>query len=135
VRDVARTQDCVLSGAKPARVDSFNSGGQSSFEVHVKKGNVEVGVLGPGGWINKHGHSGAPELPKNIENACNGIAVNEMRKRNLIPDKGSMDIKDGKWKKLLRGLPWLGAAGRALEPSNDRKCELTPNAAGCYPSE
>jgi hypothetical protein len=62
-------------------------------------------------------------------------AVNELRKRQIIPEKGKMDIKGGKWKKLLRVLPWLGTAGKALEPSNDRKCGILYTQQGCYPQE
>jgi hypothetical protein len=125
-----------LGGGYTARVDRFNTtGGQASFEIHVYKGDTEVGVLGPNGWINKHGHKGAPELPESVNNACNGIAVDEMRKAGHIPAKGKMNIKGGAWKKLLRNVWLIGPMIEATQPSNDRRCELTPNAEGCYPTE
>jgi RHS repeat-associated protein len=123
-----------LGGGFTGRLDHFNTtGGQASFELHVYKGDTEVGVLGPNGWINKHGHVGPPaNLPETVNNACNGIAVDEMRRAGHIPAKGRMNIKGGGWKKILRGLPWLGPLIEATQPSNDRKCALTPNADGCY---
>ena len=81
------------------RVDSFNVNGQSSFEIHVynEKGR-EAGVYGPDGWINKHGHKGAPSgLPSEVENRCKGIAVDKMRKAGDLPKKGRGNIKGNGW--------------------------------------
>jgi hypothetical protein len=124
-----------LGGGYTGRVDRFNTMGGTSFELHVYKGDTEVGVLGPNGWINKHGHVSAPELPKSVDNACNGIAVEEMRRAGHIPAKGRMNIKGGRWMRIMRGLWMIGPMIEDTRPSNDRKCELTPNADGCYPTE
>ncbi|MCB0522704.1 MAG: RHS domain-containing protein [Lewinellaceae bacterium] len=64
-------------------IDTFNTGGQASFEIHVynKKG-TELGVHGPDGWINKHGHKGDVALPENV-------------KANLDAEVGKMNAKIG----------------------------------------
>ena len=78
------------------RVDSFNYGGSSSFEIHVydPKGG-EIGVMGSDGeWINKHGHTGSPEdAPKDVCNKARGYAVEEARARAMLPPKGTANIK------------------------------------------
>jgi hypothetical protein len=41
-----------LSHAYTARLDPFNHGGQSSFEIHVMNSQGrEVGILGPNDWV------------------------------------------------------------------------------------
>lgn len=89
-----------------ARVDRFNHGGQASHEIHVfNPAGEEVGVFGKGGWINKHGHTGAPALPRNVFNTLNGANVNELRAQGRIAPRGQQDI---------RGFKYLGRAGSAL---------------------
>ena len=56
--------DGNLGGGYTGRTDTFNSGGQSSYETHVfDSGGNEVGVYGPSGWINKHGFTQPPKSP------------------------------------------------------------------------
>ncbi len=86
------------------RVDPFSSkGGASSFEIHVAgPDGKEIGVVGPEGWLPKHGFSGKPpDLPRDVVNKINGRAVEEMRARGLLPEKGTADIKDF----IMRYLP------------------------------
>jgi hypothetical protein len=77
-----------------ARVDPYNYGQGSSFEVHVFDKNAdEVGIIGPNGWINKHDVTGEPDLPDTVRDSVRGIVVDELRRRALIPEKGQGDIK------------------------------------------
>lgn len=89
-----------LGGGYTGRVDQFDYGGASSFEIHVfdKNGN-EVGIYGPNGWIAKHGFiSSRPAgLPQGVENARKGIAVDRLRTLGHLPLKGRMNIKGGRW--------------------------------------
>lgn len=82
-----------------ARVDQFNYGDGSGFEIHVcNPAGEEAGVLGPEGWKNKHGHKGRPaSLPDNVDNSVKGIAVDQLRKRGLLPPKGRANIKGDNW--------------------------------------
>src|SRR5690606_39147134 len=65
-----------LSNGYSGRVDTFNYGGNASFEIHVyDPRGAEVGVYGPDGWINKHGHKGAPRgLPDGVEAQCKTVS-------------------------------------------------------------
>lgn len=84
------------------RLDQFNVGGSSSFEIHVfdAKGS-EVGIFGPEGWINKHGKGGPGEIPFDLENTLKGIAVDRLQGMEVIPPKGTADISGNKWKDFL----------------------------------
>ena len=92
-----------LGQGHTGRIDSFEKDGKSSFEIHIYDNKwKEVGVFGPDGWINKHGHKGAPEgLPSEIENRCKGVAVDEMRKRGELPEKGKKNIKGNNWMRKI----------------------------------
>ncbi len=87
-----------LGDGYTGRVDRFNYQGDASHEIHVfdKKGR-EVGVHDPKGWINKHGHKGAPEgLPKGVADQVKGQTIDELRKFDRFPPKGSVNIKGNK---------------------------------------
>jgi RHS repeat-associated protein len=89
-----------LGNGYTARVDQFNSiGGNASHEIHVYNNiNEEVGVFGPGGWINKHGFTGAPEnFPQDVFNSLNGVNVDLLRKEGSLPAKGTCNIKGGRY--------------------------------------
>jgi RHS repeat-associated protein len=84
-------------------MDVFNTGGRALHEIHVFN-NVgkEIGIFGPTGWINKHGFTGAPQnIPQNVYNRLNGINVNQLRKEGLLPLKGRMNIKGGRYMNVL----------------------------------
>jgi len=93
------------------RVDRFNYGDQASYEIHVfdAKGR-EAGVLGPDGWINKHGLTDPPALPDNVTNRLNGRNIDELRKIGQVKPKGLQNIKA--LRRLLKAakiIPYLGA--------------------------
>jgi RHS repeat-associated protein len=69
---LAKRKTVDLGEKHKGGIDIFNTGGSASFEIHVydKRGN-ELGVRGPDGWINKHGHKDAPVLPKTVEDNLN----------------------------------------------------------------
>jgi RHS repeat-associated protein len=71
----------------------------SQFEVHVfDKSGREVGVYGPDGWFNKHGHKGRPEnCPVGVENQLKGQAIDIQRRAGVLPPKGGMNIKGDRW--------------------------------------
>ncbi|MQY03864.1 polymorphic toxin-type HINT domain-containing protein [Actinomadura macrotermitis] len=52
-------------------VDTFNTGGQASWEMHVYYKGREIGVRGPNGWIWKHGFTEPPQLPEAVEKTIN----------------------------------------------------------------
>ena len=110
------------------RVDKFNYNGATSFEIHVyDKSGAEVGIYGPSGWINKHGHNGRPNnLPLEVENQCKGQAVSLGRQMGLIPNKGQADLSKNKWMKFFRSLPLIGPAFEFTSPSPTRVPEHTP---------
>ena len=123
-----------LSGGYTGRVDQFNYGGVSSFEIHVfdKNGN-EVGIYGPNGWIAKHGLKAnrPPGLPQGVENACKGIAVDRLRTSGHLLPKGRMNIKGGRWMRRL--LQWLliDEYYEDSRPSPQRVCDLAPESDAC----
>ena len=97
--------DIKLGSGYTGRIDNFEFKGSASFEIHVydPKG-VEVGVHGPQGWIPKHGHSGiAPNLPDNVANSIHGNVIDQLRGMGIIPNKGTANIKNGKWQEFARG--------------------------------
>ena len=108
-------------------IDTFNTGGQASFEIHVyNKSGREVGMYGPNGWFNKHGLTGRPAgLPAEVENQCKGQAIDISRRQGLIPDKGKANIKDSKWMKFLN-IIGFGTLIEMTKPSPRRACELNP---------
>ncbi|MBI3731222.1 MAG: hypothetical protein HY254_23200 [Burkholderiales bacterium] len=103
----------LVKGVKSGANANFGEGytgridpvpGTDIWEIHVfdPKGK-EIGMYNEGGWFNKHGHEGAPKgIPKGVEEQIQGNAIEQMRKRGVIPAKGLADIKDGKWKKFAK---------------------------------
>ncbi|CFQ73915.1 Rhs family protein [Yersinia similis] len=73
------------------RIDRFNIGHGTSFEVHVYMPNgKEVGIYGPEGFFNKHGTVASEvKVPKTVSDTLNGIAVDELRKSGQLPQKGT----------------------------------------------
>jgi hypothetical protein len=54
----------------------------------------EVGILGPAGWIAKHGFdSTAPSLPFFVRLRVNGRLIEELRRFRVLPPKGFGNIK------------------------------------------
>ncbi|OCG05268.1 hypothetical protein [Gilliamella sp. wkB112] len=80
-----------MSEGYKARIDCFNIGLGSSFEVHVYAPNgKEVGIYGADGFFNKHGTIGSDvKVPKSVSDTLNGIAVDELRKMRKLPPKGT----------------------------------------------
>ncbi|MGW5562289.1 DUF6531 domain-containing protein [Streptomyces tendae] len=91
------------------RMDTWQEGTKGTdFEIHVydKRGR-EVGIFGSDGWFNKHRKSAAEvDVPRSVENALKGKAVDFMRGTGRLGDKGTMDITGDKWKR-----PRLAAEG------------------------
>ena len=131
--------DSNLGYGYTGRVDPFNYGGESSFEIHVfDKNGSEVGVYGPNGWIAKHGYSGRRPagLPESVENACKGIAVDRLRSMGHLPPKGRMNIKGGRWLgRLLQWLPLIDKASDETRPSPQIICDQAPESSTCKESE
>jgi RHS repeat-associated protein len=80
-----------------ARVDKFNN--TEGFEIHVfDRSGQEVGFCaGRLGWIAKHHRPGSmpPGMPEDVVNKLNGLNVKELRARNLIGERGTVNIKRG----------------------------------------
>lgn len=107
--------DISLGQGYTARIDSFNYGGGSSFEIHVydPKGK-EVGVMGPDAeWINKHGHEGAPEgVPREVCEGARGHVAEQLRARGFLPPKGTVNIKGQNFGRFLP----IGPTARGMGP-------------------
>jgi RHS repeat-associated protein len=127
--------DSNLGDGYTGRVDQFNYGGESSFEIHVfdKNGN-EVGIYGPNGWIARHGYNEARPagVSQGVENACKGIAVDRLRASGHLPPKGRLNIKWGRWmRRLLQWLPLIDAYEEETEPSPQLACDIAPFSNAC----
>jgi RHS repeat-associated protein len=91
------------------RLDPFSTSNGPSFEIHVYDPNGnEVGVYGPDEWIKKHGFTGAPEIPDDVENAVRGNAIDYCRRAGIIPPKGNWDLRSIPIGQILRMLGRLG---------------------------
>lgn len=120
-----------LGSGYTGRVDTFNYGGNASFEIHVygPRGN-EVGIYGPDGWINKHGFKGPPSgLPDGVENECKSVAGDYSRRMGLNSDRSAK--RASRMKSLLRGWPLIGSLIEMTTPSPERVCAANPNYPGC----
>lgn len=94
-KDENGLQEIKLGRGWTGRLDRFNTtGGQASHEIHVydPSGN-EVGIVGPNGWINKHGLGTPTDVPPDVLNKVNGVNVDELRSEGLVGPKGTQDIK------------------------------------------
>lgn len=80
-----------------------NSSGK--FEIHVfDKSGKEVGMYGPNGWFDKHGHKGKPvNCPPLVENHLKGHSVDILRRSGALPAKGQDNIKGDRWMTGQRG--------------------------------
>ena len=100
---LVHNQTLDLGDGYTGRVDSFNTRGGSSFEIHVfDSTGKEVGVHGQTEWIPKHGHKAAPELPQTTQNRLKGALIQENRARGYLPPKGQADITGDKWKDIVK---------------------------------
>ncbi|MFE3559405.1 ricin-type beta-trefoil lectin domain protein [Streptomyces sp. NPDC059193] len=81
------------------RVDRFDIGGTTDFEVHVYHKGKEVGIFGSDGWFSKHGKSADVDVPQDVYNNLKGLAVGELRRDGRIGDKGSENVKGDNWKR------------------------------------
>jgi RHS repeat-associated protein len=84
-----------LGGGWRGRLDEIKSGPEG-FEIHVvDHTGKECGIVnGRNGWIGKHGLSGVPPsgIPEGTLNRINGLNVDELRRRQIIPPKGFSNI-------------------------------------------
>ena len=95
------------------RVDTFNTGGSASFELHIyDSGGNEAGIVGPDGWINKHGFTGPPELPDDVMRVVKGVAVNTARDAGMIAKGAS--IRNWLWNGTMGAINRSGRIGGAI---------------------
>ncbi|MFG3291381.1 RHS repeat-associated core domain-containing protein [Streptomyces sp. NPDC048179] len=81
------------------RVDRFDIGGTTDFEVHVYQKGKEVGIFGSDGWFSKHGKSADVDVPQDVYNNLKGLAVGELRRDGRIGPKGTENVKGDNWKR------------------------------------
>ncbi|WP_267887226.1 polymorphic toxin-type HINT domain-containing protein [Thermobifida halotolerans] len=81
------------------RVDRFDIGGTTDFEVHVYRKGKEVGIFDSDGWLSKHGKSADVDVPRNVYNNLKGLAVGELRRDGRIGPKVMENIKGDNWKR------------------------------------
>jgi hypothetical protein len=130
-------KDLDLGLGYSGRVDPFNYGGRSLFEIHVfGPDGKEIGLLGPDAeWLNKHGHKGKPAgIPDAVCDKARGEVVEQLRARNILPERGKIDIMGPKLGQVLRGairIGGVGAAASMAEPSVHRLCDLDPTHPAC----
>jgi RHS repeat-associated protein len=76
-------------------LDTTNNAGEG-FEIHVvDPTGVERGIVnGRNGWIAKHGHSPFPpeNIPRTTLNRINGLNLEQLRGRGLVPAIGEMNV-------------------------------------------
>jgi RHS repeat-associated protein len=103
-----------LGGNWTALVDPYRgAGGAASHEIHViDPAGREVGVLGPNGWISKHGITEPPDLPQGVWNRLNGMNVDLLRRQGKLLPKGRQNIKGGRY---MKGLGCLGSVLGVLD--------------------
>ena len=91
-------------------------GTAGQFEIHVfDKAGKEVGMFGPNGWFNKHGHKGRPaSCPTGVENQLKGQAVDVLRRSNQLKPKGEANIKGNRWTRGGGTASALGPVGMAI---------------------
>jgi hypothetical protein len=97
------------------RLDQFDVEGVSRYEIHVYRGNTEVGIVGPQGWIRKHGNHVA-EIPRPVLNKLNGENVTQLRRRGMLPEQGRGNIRGGRYMEGAGRL--LGVIGWGLDVLN-----------------
>ncbi|MBT9513546.1 MAG: hypothetical protein IV104_14505 [Acidovorax sp.] len=115
-----------LGGGWTGGVDIIpNSPGK--FEIHVfDKSGKEVGMYGPNGWFDKHGHKGKPaNCPPGVEDHLKGHAIDILRRSGALPPKGQANIKGDRWMTEQRGggggFVGGGGGGGGLRPFNPNR--------------
>ncbi len=92
--DLDGLQSLRLGQGWTGEVHPYNFQGQASYEIHVfNAAGQEVGILGPSGWIVKHGLTEPPVLPGDVVNKLNGAQVEQLRARGILKPKGEQDIR------------------------------------------
>jgi hypothetical protein len=83
-----------LSSGYRARVDKYVKDGCTSFEIDVYNSAGSEVVMGPDGWLNKHGIKGnAVAVSSTVDNALRGLSILQARAIGMIPEKGALNIK------------------------------------------
>ncbi len=120
-----------LSSGYTGRVDTFNYGGNVSFEIHVyDPRGTEVGVYGSDGWINKHGHRGTPRgLPDGVEAQCKTVSDDYSRRIGITARRASQGAS--RLKSIFKGWPLIEPLIEMTAPSPSRICEQIPDYPGC----
>ncbi|MFJ4499554.1 hypothetical protein [Streptomyces sp. NPDC088864] len=96
----ARKKDPLNFGSNyTGRLDRFEIGGTTDFEIHVYKSGREIGIFGSDGWFAKHGKSADVKVPRDVFNLLKGLAVGELRRDGRIGPKGTENIKGDNWKR------------------------------------
>jgi hypothetical protein len=85
------------------RLDQFDYGQGTDFEIHVYHRGSEVGIFGSDGWFSKHGKSADVTVPDGVYNRLKGKAVEFMRASGRIGALGTQDVSGDNWK-----MPRLG---------------------------
>ncbi|MFB7213919.1 hypothetical protein [Streptomyces sp. NPDC056255] len=99
-RTAAGKKDPLNFGSNyTGRLDRFEIGGTTDFEIHVYKNGREIGIFGSDGWFAKHGKSADVKVPRETYNLLKGLAVGEMRREGRIGPKGTENIKGDSWKR------------------------------------
>ncbi|MET9379040.1 hypothetical protein ACFYV5_24355 [Streptomyces sp. NPDC003035] len=99
-RTAARKKDPLNFGSGyTGRLDRFEIGSTSDFEIHVYKNGKEIGVFGSTGWFSKHGKSADVTVPRETYNLLKGLAVSQMRADGRIGPKGTGNLKGDNWKR------------------------------------
>jgi RHS repeat-associated protein len=123
--------DVKFGSGYTGRVDSFNSG--NGYEIHVyNPQGQEIGIVsGASGWIKKHGFSGTRPagLPQDVINAINGLNVEQMRGRGILPSvfrgfkylTGVLSITFQAWSAVSNEIMWHNFQKKACE--NERSPE------------
>lgn len=127
-------KNVALGAGYTGGIDTFNTKGEASFEIHVfDKNGKEVGFFGPDGWFDKHGKVGKPEgLPDSVENACKAQAADLRRRMGKPPHVGDADTsRTTKLKGVLKGAAIIGPMIEMTRPSAERACEIDPTSEAC----
>jgi len=109
------------------RVDAFGE----EYEIHVFRGEKEIGIFGRDGWINRHGFRGTPGVPRDVLNRINGENVAQLRARGLLAPRGEQNIRGGRYSSgvsTLFGSVALGATilGAYLDIREAKELEMNP---------
>jgi hypothetical protein len=92
-----------LGDGYTGRLDQFDYGQGTDFEIHVYSRGTEVGIFGSDGFFAKHGLSADVSVPDGVYNRLKGKAIEFMCNTGRIGPQGTQDITGDKWK-----MPRLG---------------------------